>query len=78
MVDAPPLPLVLARWLTRDVIQQYGQSDKIKEELLGRSADYLFQSIIDTLIDDLLNSVSVSKIIYLISQFRHLSWLVLG
>jgi hypothetical protein len=66
------------RWETRDVIQQCGQSDKIKEELMGRSAGYLFQSIIDTLIDDLLNSVSVSKIIYLISQFRHRSWLVLG
>ena len=45
---------------------------------MARSAGYLFQSIIDTLIDDLLNSVSVSKIIYLISQFRHRSWLVLG
>ena len=33
------------------------QSDKAKKELMGRSAGYLFHSIIDALTDDLLNLV---------------------
>jgi len=40
-----------------DIFQQCAQSDKAKQELMGRSAGYLFHSIIDALTDDLLNLV---------------------
>jgi magnesium transporter len=40
-----------------EIFQQCVQSDKAKKELMGRSAGYLFHSIIDGLTDDLLNLV---------------------
>jgi magnesium transporter len=40
-----------------EIFQQCLQSDKAKQELMGRSAGYLFHSIIDALTDDLLNLV---------------------
>lgn len=40
-----------------EVFQQCVQSDKAKQELMGRSAGYLLHSIIDALTDDLLNLV---------------------
>jgi magnesium transporter len=40
-----------------EIFQQCAQSDKAKQELMGRSAGYLFHSIIDALTDDLLNLV---------------------
>jgi magnesium transporter len=40
-----------------DIFQQCSQSDKARQELMGRSAGYLFHSIIDALTDDLLNLV---------------------
>jgi magnesium transporter len=40
-----------------DIFQQCAQSEKSKQELMGRSAGYLFHSIIDALTDDLLNLV---------------------
>lgn len=43
--------------LISEIFQQCLQSDKAKQELMGRSAGYLFHSIIDALTDDLLNLV---------------------
>jgi magnesium transporter len=40
-----------------EIFQQCAQSDKARQELMGRSAGYLFHSIIDALTDDLLNLV---------------------
>ncbi|MDQ3807878.1 MAG: magnesium transporter CorA family protein, partial [Thermoproteota archaeon] len=40
-----------------EIFQQCTQSDKARQELMGRSAGYLFHSIIDALTDDLLNLV---------------------
>jgi magnesium transporter len=40
-----------------DIFQQCSQSVKARQELMGRSAGYLFHSIIDALTDDLLNLV---------------------
>ncbi|HEV3432611.1 MAG TPA: magnesium transporter CorA family protein [Nitrososphaera sp.] len=40
-----------------EIFQQCAQNDKAKQELMGRSAGYLFHSIIDALTDDLLNLV---------------------
>jgi magnesium transporter len=40
-----------------EIFQQCIQSDKARQELMGRSAGYLFHSIIDALTDDLLNLV---------------------
>jgi magnesium transporter len=40
-----------------EIFQQCIQSNKAKQELMGRSAGYLFHSIIDALTDDLLNLV---------------------
>ncbi len=40
-----------------EIFQQCIRSDKARQELMGRSAGYLFHSIIDTLTDDLLNLV---------------------
>ena len=40
-----------------EIFQQCAHSDKAKQELMGRSAGYLFHSIIDALTDDLLNLV---------------------
>lgn len=40
-----------------EIFQQSAQSGKARQELLGRSAGYLFHSIIDALTDDLLNLV---------------------
>ena len=40
-----------------EIFQQCAQSDKARQELMGRSAGYLFHSIIDVLTDDLLNLV---------------------
>ena len=40
-----------------DIFQQCSQSDKARQELMGRSAGYLLHSIIDALTDDLLNLV---------------------
>jgi Mg2+ and Co2+ transporter CorA len=40
-----------------EIFQQCTQSEKSKQELMGRSAGYLFHSIIDALTDDLLNLV---------------------
>jgi len=40
-----------------EIFHQCLQSDKAKQELMGRSAGYLFHSIIDALTDDLLNLV---------------------
>ena len=40
-----------------EIFQQCAQSDKAKQELMGRSAGYLFHTIIDALTDDLLNLV---------------------
>jgi magnesium transporter len=40
-----------------EMFQQCAQSDKARQELLGRSAGYLFHSIIDALNADLLNLV---------------------
>lgn len=40
-----------------EIIQQCIQSDKARQELMGRSAGYLFHSIINALTDDLLNLV---------------------
>ena len=40
-----------------EIFQQCVQRDKAKKELMGRSAGYLFHSIIDALTDDLLNLV---------------------
>jgi magnesium transporter len=40
-----------------EIFQQCTRSDKARQELMGRSAGYLFHSIIDTLTDDLLNLV---------------------
>jgi magnesium transporter len=40
-----------------DIFQQCIQSDKARQEMMGRSAGYLFHSIIDALTDDLLNLV---------------------
>ncbi len=40
-----------------EIFQQCLKSDKAKQELMGRSAGYLFHSIIDALTDDLLNLV---------------------
>ena len=40
-----------------EIFQQCLQSDKARQELMGRSAGYLFHSIIDALTDDLLNLV---------------------
>jgi magnesium transporter len=40
-----------------EIFQQCTRSDKARQELMGRSAGYLFHSIIDALTDDLLNLV---------------------
>jgi magnesium transporter len=40
-----------------EMFQQCAQSDKARQELLGRSAGYLFHRIIDALNADLLNLV---------------------
>ena len=40
-----------------EIFQQCIQSNKARQELMGRSAGYLFHSIIDALTDDLLNLV---------------------
>ncbi|HEX6281130.1 MAG TPA: magnesium transporter CorA family protein [Nitrososphaera sp.] len=40
-----------------EIFQQCAQSDKARQELMGRSAGYLLHSIIDALTDDLLNLV---------------------
>jgi magnesium transporter len=40
-----------------EIFQQCLKSDKARQELMGRSAGYLFHSIIDALTDDLLNLV---------------------
>ena len=40
-----------------DIFQQCSQNDKARQELMGRSAGYLFHTIIDALTDDLLNLV---------------------
>jgi magnesium transporter len=40
-----------------EIFQQCAQSDEARQELMGRSAGYLFHSIIDALIDHLLNLV---------------------
>jgi magnesium transporter len=40
-----------------EIFQQCIKSDKARQELMGRSAGYLFHSIIDALTDDLLNLV---------------------
>ena len=40
-----------------EIFQQCVQSNKARQELMGRSSGYLFHSIIDTLTDDLLNLV---------------------
>ena len=40
-----------------EIFQQCIRSDKARQELMGRSAGYLFHSIIDALTDDLLNLV---------------------
>jgi magnesium transporter len=40
-----------------EIFHQCAQSDKARQELMGRSAGYLFHSIIDALTDDLLNLV---------------------
>ena len=40
-----------------EIFQQCVQSNKAKQELMGRSSGYLFHSIIDALTDDLLNLV---------------------
>jgi magnesium transporter len=40
-----------------EIFQQCTQSDKARQELMGKSAGYLFHSIIDALTDDLLNLV---------------------
>jgi magnesium transporter len=40
-----------------DIFRQCTQSDEARQELMGRSAGYLFHSIIDALTDDLLNLV---------------------
>ncbi len=40
-----------------EIFQQCAQSDTARQELMGRSAGYLFHSIIDALTDDLLNLV---------------------
>jgi magnesium transporter len=40
-----------------EIFEQCVQSDKARQELMGRSAGYLFHSIIDALTDDLLNLV---------------------
>jgi magnesium transporter len=40
-----------------EIFQQCAQSDKARQELMGRSAGYLFHTIIDSLTDDLLNLV---------------------
>ena len=40
-----------------EIFQQCIQSDRARQELMGRSAGYLFHSIIDALTDDLLNLV---------------------
>jgi magnesium transporter len=40
-----------------EIFQQCAQSDKARQELMGRSAGYLFHSIVDALTDDLLNLV---------------------
>ena len=40
-----------------EIFQQCLQNDKARQELMGRSAGYLFHSIIDALTDDLLNLV---------------------
>jgi len=40
-----------------DVFQQCRQDDKQKQELMGRSAGYLFHSLVDALTDDLLNLI---------------------
>ena len=40
-----------------EIFQQCVQNDKAKKKLMGRSAGYLFHSIIDGLTDDLLNLV---------------------
>jgi magnesium transporter len=40
-----------------EIFQQCAQSEKSRQELMGRSAGYLFHSIIDALTDDLLNLV---------------------
>jgi magnesium transporter len=40
-----------------EIFHQCIQSDKARQELMGRSAGYLFHSIIDALTDDLLNLV---------------------
>ena len=40
-----------------EIFQQSAQSGKARQELLGRSAGYLFHGIIDALTDDLLNLV---------------------
>lgn len=40
-----------------EIFQQCSQSEKSKQELMGKSAGYLFHSIIDALTDDMLNIV---------------------
>jgi magnesium transporter len=40
-----------------EMFEQCVQSDKARQELMGRSAGYLFHSITDALTDDLLNLV---------------------
>jgi magnesium transporter len=40
-----------------EIFQQCTQSDKARQELMGKSAGFLFHSIIDALTDDLLNLV---------------------
>jgi magnesium transporter len=40
-----------------EIFQQCSESDKARQELMGRSAGYLLHSIVDALTDDLLNLV---------------------
>jgi len=40
-----------------EIFKQCAQSEKARQELMGRSAGYLFHSVVDALTDDLLNLV---------------------
>ncbi|MDQ3836846.1 MAG: hypothetical protein M3270_07930 [Thermoproteota archaeon] len=52
-----------------EILQQCAQSDKARQELMGRSAGYLFHTIFDALTDDLLNLVrKISPAIFKISR----------
>lgn len=42
-----------------DLFEKCKQSDKARQELMGRSAGFLFHSIVDALTDDLLNLVRI-------------------